>query len=122
MTDSPTRRIPNRAKTGRASRFVAAGAAVGVSMVAVGAMAAVANSTEAVPAAPDTQRVVLMPQPAAPQQIVIVLPNGETRTVTLPAPEPVAAVAPLAIPQDPEPPASVRTEPARAPVSESGGS
>lgn len=117
-TPKATRPV-RKAKTGQASRFVVAGGAVGLSMVAVGAMAVAANAPSAEPVSIPPQRVVVMQQPT-PQQIVIVLPDGETQTVTIPAVTPVAVNEAIVIPQDPEPAAPARVE--AAPVAESGGS
>ena len=65
-----------RPTVGRASRFLAAGGAVGAGMVLVGGMAAAANQpVEPAPPAP-VQRIMVVPQAAQPPtQIVVVLPE-----------------------------------------------
>lgn len=120
---SPAKRAP----AGRASRFLAAGGAVGVGMVMVGGMAAAANQP-AEPSGPTlapVQRIMVVPQaPQPPTQIVVVLPDtsAATGSSTVDLGQ-VPAVAPApAVPAEPQPAAPERPAPAPEPVAESHGS
>ena len=115
----PTKRSP----AGRASRYLAAGGAVGVGMVMVGGMAAAASQPDepSGPSLAPVQRIMVVPQaPQPPTQIVVVLPDIGAPTVDLGR---VPAVAPApAVPAEPQPAAAQRPAPAPAPVAESHGS
>ena len=106
------------AKPARGGRFLAAGAAVGLSLAAVGAMSAAADIGEAPPTPAATIQRVVVPQPA-PQQIVIVLPGADAATGT-----PVTVGTPsmeITAPPKPTPPAAT-SETAPAPITESEAS
>ena len=115
MTDATRQpRSTKQPKSGRGSRFLAAGAAVGLSVAAVGGMSAAARAPDPGPVVPVVQRVVV-PQPVQP--IVIVLPSLgatsaggvlEPTVITTPAKPAVEAPAPAVI--------------QKTPVAESGGS
>lgn len=107
------------AKSASGGRFLAAGAAVGLSLAAVGVMSAAADIGEAAPTPAATVQRVVIPQPATPQQIVIVLPGADapTGTPVTVAPSSVEITAP---PKPTPPPAAA--EPSPAPMTESEAS
>ena len=114
---------PVKAKVAaKGGRFLAVGAAVGLSLAAVGGMAAASQAGDQPTPATTVQRVVIPQQAATPQQIVIVLPNldgsatGSTEIVVPIEPQSVEITAPA----KPTPPKAAAKAP--APVTESGGS
>jgi hypothetical protein len=106
----------------KGGRFLAAGAAVGLSLAAVGGMAAASQAGDQPAPAATIQRVVIPQQPTTPQQIVIVLSNldgtmtSSTEIVVPIEPQSVEITAPA----KPTPPKAQAKAP--APVAESGGS
>lgn len=124
---SPVRRKP----AGRASRFVAAGGAVGLSLALCGGMAAAAQH-DANPLATEqvqqVRRVVVVPQtPIAPTQIVVVLPGSGAVTTPAQAVSAAANVSaavrqPIVVPEQAKPTASLAVQTSPAPITESSGS
>lgn len=109
-------------KPARGGKYLASGAAVGLSLVAVGAMSAAAQNTTA----PDSVPQLVVPETVpAPPQIVIVLPGGNYPTLPVQVIEvPATEIAPQRVevttPTKPNPPTLETTE--KAPITESGGS
>ena len=124
MTE-PTRPTINRTKAGKASRYVAAGGAVGASLVIVGGLAA-ASSAQAEPTPqPRIERVVVVPEANSParQQIIIVIPDAATGANAGAIVEPTVSIIEATVPpRDPEPAAVTRVQRAPAPVTQSAGS
>ncbi len=108
---------PVRTKPAKGGRFLATGAAVGLSLAAVGAMSAATQAGDSAPAESPVQRVVRSQPIQTPQQIVIVLPGADPAAASaLVTPQSVEITAPA----QPTPPAPAIAAP--APVTESGGS
>jgi len=124
MTE-PTRPVVNRTKAGKASRYLAAGGAVGASLVIVGGLAAASSAqTEDTPQ-PLIERVVVVPEANSPtpQQIIIVIPDAATGATGTAVVEPTVSIVEATVPpRDPEPAAATRVERAPAPVTQSAGS
>ena len=127
MTEAttPTQRPASRPKPAKATRYVAAGAAVGATFVLAGGMAAAASaSADSSPPAPAIRQVVVeSPGATSPASIVIVLPSNDP-TVQLAdiLPDIVSAIE---VPANPEPARAVAATPTPTPaqpVTESGGS
>lgn len=113
---------PRRSAPARGGKFLAAGAAVGLSVAAVGAMsAATQNDSETQP--PPVQRVVISQPAQTPQQIVIVVPGADAMpsatVIDVPTPSTMDAVE-VTKPVKPAPPPAPVAE--KAPVTDSGGS
>lgn len=113
-----------RTKPAKGGRFLATGAAVGLSLAAVGAMSAATQAGDSAPAESSVQRVVLSQPTQTPQQIVIVLPGADpdaaSALVTQRAAPVTAQSVEITAPAKPTPPAPAEAAP--APVTESGGS
>jgi hypothetical protein len=98
----------------KGGRFLTAGAAVGLSLAAVGGMAAASQAGDQPEPAATVQRVVIAQQATTPQQIVIVLPNfdgtttGTTEIVVPIEPQSVEITAPA----KPSPPKAATKAPA----------
>lgn len=111
-----------RAPVGKASRLVAAGGAVGVSLGLVGAMAAAAVKDDA-PAEPAAavRRVVVVPRQTAPATPIVVVLPGQMTPSGVPVQQQgvVAQAPPMATAPTPAPAVPV-TPP--QPVAESNGS
>lgn len=108
---------PVRTKPAKGGRFLATGAAVGLSLAAVGAMSAAAQAGESAPTESSVQRVVRSQPIQPPQQIVIVLPGADPAAANALV---TAQSVDITAPAQPTPPAPAMAAP--APVTESGGS
>lgn len=127
MTEAttPTQRPASRPKPAKATRYVAAGAAVGATFALAGGMAAAASaSADSSPPAPAVRQVIVQsPSPTSPAPIVIVLPSNDP-TVELAdiLPDVVSAIEVPATPEPARAAAATPTRTAAQPVTESGGS
>lgn len=114
----------SRAATARGGKFLAAGAAVGLSLAAVGAMSAATQGDAATQPPTPVQRVVISQPAQTPQQIVIVMPGADAAPSSTVIDVPSVSINPENVqvtrPAKPTPPPAPAVE--KAPVTESGGS
>lgn len=119
---APTRSAPT--KPAKGGRFLATGAAVGLSLAAVGAMSAATQAADSGPADWAVQRVVVSQPTQTPQRIVIVAPGVDGEVVSTLVTSPIAPVSAqnivITAPAKPTSPPKAKALP--APVTESGGS
>ena len=121
----PARPTINRKKAGKASRYLAAGGAVGASLVIVGGLAAASSAQTEQSPQPLIERVVVVPEAnsPAPQQIIIVIPDNANGATGAAVVEPTVSIVEATVPpRDPAPAAVTRVQRAPAPVTQSAGS
>ncbi len=116
-------------KTGRGSRFLVAGAAVGLSIAAVGGMSAASQAGDSTQPPVSTVQRVVVQDAVLPQQIVIILPDtqsaGSRQTLTpqsIQITTPGRATAPAQSPVTTKHSTPTKATTAATPVTESGGS
>lgn len=94
MTEPRVPASPKRASPGRASRFLAAGGAVGVGLLMVGGMASAADHPQdpAPAAAPATQPIIVV----VVEPVTTPSPSVPAEPVPLPSEQPMPALQPVA--------------------------
>jgi hypothetical protein len=125
MTEATTRpqRPTSRPKPAKATRYVAAGAAVGATIALAGGMAAASSASADSPPPAVRQVVVESPSPTASTPIVIVLPSNDPNfQIADILPDVVSAIEVPATPEPARAAVATQTPTPTQPVTESGGS